>query len=226
MTAAGAARGRKPALASGWFRISMQATTCMHKSSPGPRSTHERLLAAAARVFARDGLDGATTREIARAAGVNEVTLFRHFGSRARLLDAVVARNFAAGTGAPAMRAGGSLRADLRAHARAYEERLEANMPLIRAVLGGIHRHGGQERQVYESLFGPLRASLVSRLEQARAAGELRADTDPVLLSDLFSGMIFTGALRRASPSARRNYSATAHLEAAVALILRGAGAT
>jgi AcrR family transcriptional regulator len=192
--------------------------------TPPPTPTHERLLEAAARVFARDGLDGATTREIAREAGVNEVTLFRHFGSRARLLQAVVKRNFGAEAAAtPAVAAGADLRADLRTHARAYEQRLEENMPLIRAMLGGIHRHAEQEHQVYDSLFGPLRAALVARLEAARAAGELRRDADPILLSDLFTGMIFTGALRRASPIARRKYSAATHLEAAVDLIVRGA---
>jgi AcrR family transcriptional regulator len=192
----------------------------MQQQSP----THEKLLEAAARVFARDGLDGATTREIAREAGVNEVTLFRHFGSRERLLRAVVERNFGTqAAAAPALASGNDLRADLRAHARAYEQRLEENMPLIRAMLGGIHRHAQQEHQVYEALFGPLRAALVARLEAARAGGELRADADPVLLCDLFTGMIFTGALRRASPLGRRKYSAAAHLEAAVDLILCGA---
>jgi AcrR family transcriptional regulator len=41
--------------------------------------TKKRILAAAELVFSRDGFQGATTREIARQAGVNEVTLFRHF---------------------------------------------------------------------------------------------------------------------------------------------------
>jgi AcrR family transcriptional regulator len=38
--------------------------------------TKKRILAAAELVFSRDGFQGATTREIARQAGVNEVTLF------------------------------------------------------------------------------------------------------------------------------------------------------
>jgi len=50
----------------------------------------ERILEAAARVYAEYGFRGATTRRIATAAGVNEVTLFRTFGSKAALLDEVV----------------------------------------------------------------------------------------------------------------------------------------
>jgi AcrR family transcriptional regulator len=46
-----------------------------------------RILEAAARVYAEHGFRGATTRRIAQAAGVNEVTLFRTFGSKAALID-------------------------------------------------------------------------------------------------------------------------------------------
>ncbi len=46
-----------------------------------------RILAAAARVYAQYGFRGATTRLIASEAGVNEVTLFRTFGSKAELLQ-------------------------------------------------------------------------------------------------------------------------------------------
>lgn len=49
-------------------------------------SVHDRLLAAALHVYATAGSRGATTRRIAMEAGVNEVTLFRHFGSKEALL--------------------------------------------------------------------------------------------------------------------------------------------
>lgn len=51
-------------------------------------------MAAAARVFAQEGLAGATTRAIAKAAKVNEVTLFRHFGTKDRLIAAVIGKTF------------------------------------------------------------------------------------------------------------------------------------
>ena len=59
--------------------------------------SRERILEAAARVYARHGFRGATTRRIAIEAGVNEVTLFRTFGSKSVLLEAVLTAN----TGAP-----------------------------------------------------------------------------------------------------------------------------
>lgn len=45
------------------------------------------MIEAAARVYAAAGFRGATTRRIAEAAGVNEVTIFRLFGSKAALID-------------------------------------------------------------------------------------------------------------------------------------------
>jgi AcrR family transcriptional regulator len=55
--------------------------------------SRERILDAAARVYAKHGFRGATTRLIAIEAGVNEVTLFRTFGSKGALLEAVLTQN-------------------------------------------------------------------------------------------------------------------------------------
>jgi len=49
--------------------------------------SRQRLLEAAMRVFAESGFRGATTRRIAEAAGVNEVTLFRQFKSKTALIN-------------------------------------------------------------------------------------------------------------------------------------------
>lgn len=55
--------------------------------------SRERILEAAGRVYAKHGFRGATTRLIAAEAGVNEVTLFRTFGSKGALLEAVLEQN-------------------------------------------------------------------------------------------------------------------------------------
>src|SRR5437762_7692033 len=57
--------------------------------------TRERILQATARVYAQHGFRGATTRLIAIEAGVNEVTLFRTFGSKAALFEAVMSAHVA-----------------------------------------------------------------------------------------------------------------------------------
>src|SRR3954447_4977292 len=50
----------------------------------------DRILEAAKRVYAKHGFRGATTRLIAIEADVNEVTIFRTFGSKASLFDALL----------------------------------------------------------------------------------------------------------------------------------------
>jgi AcrR family transcriptional regulator len=57
--------------------------------SSGVEDTRARILTAARWIFERKGTRGTTTREVADRAGVNEATLFRHFGSKRALLDAM-----------------------------------------------------------------------------------------------------------------------------------------
>lgn len=66
-----------------------------------PPDSRDRILDAAARVYAEFGFRGATTRRIALAAGVNEVTLFRTFGSKAALIDEALRCRAHAGVVAP-----------------------------------------------------------------------------------------------------------------------------
>jgi AcrR family transcriptional regulator len=49
-------------------------------------ATRDSLLDVTARLYAEHGWRGTTTRRIAEAAGVNEVTIFRRFGSKEALL--------------------------------------------------------------------------------------------------------------------------------------------
>src|SRR5665213_2176571 len=88
---------------------------------PRVRSTADRLIDAAERIFARDGLEAATTRAIARAAGCNEVTLFRHFGTKDGILAAVVRQTCGSGEPASRLPDTGDLPADLKEFTRQYE---------------------------------------------------------------------------------------------------------
>lgn len=53
-------------------------------------NTREKLLKATLKLISEKGYTGATTREIAREAGVTELTLFRNFGSKERLFEEVL----------------------------------------------------------------------------------------------------------------------------------------
>ncbi|TAF10239.1 MAG: TetR/AcrR family transcriptional regulator [Nostocales cyanobacterium] len=53
---------------------------------PSEAQTRDRILQAAQRLFASQGFDGTTTRDLAQAAGVAEGTLFRHFANKKAIL--------------------------------------------------------------------------------------------------------------------------------------------
>lgn len=53
-------------------------------------STRNKILETALRLFSKKGYLGATTKDIAKGAGIAEVTLFRHFPSKERLFEHVI----------------------------------------------------------------------------------------------------------------------------------------
>lgn len=55
---------------------------------------NHRILAAAQRLFARQGFEKTTTRQLAEAAGIAEGTLFRHFENKKAILVAVVTQGW------------------------------------------------------------------------------------------------------------------------------------
>ena len=52
-------------------------------------SSHDRILLAAKRLFAKDGYENTSTVAIAREAGTSESQLMKHFGSKQGLLVAI-----------------------------------------------------------------------------------------------------------------------------------------
>ena len=199
-------------------------------SSPAP-STRERILEAAARVFAQQGLEGATTREIAQRAKVNEVTLFRHFRCKERLLEAVLQRTFAEqeNTARERTPAGPTeagevtpvLRTRLLDFAQRYEDLLQRNILLLRTLLGEIHRHREHETRVLRGIFAPLKAELLASIQAGREHGQVRNEIEPVVAADLFASMIFVDVLRRSSHFGPE-YQQTFYLESAVDIFARG----
>lgn len=66
---------------------------------PGRRSSakvRSEILQAAGVIFGDKGYSGATSRDLARAAGVSESVLYRHFGSKSNLFAEAVVTPFAA----------------------------------------------------------------------------------------------------------------------------------
>lgn len=95
-------------------------------------ATKTKIRAAAARLFAKGGLDGVTTREICRAAGVNGALVNYHFGSKEKLYGECVRLTFEGAGGeeivhlADGVKDGRTWKAALRTWVRRFSETMHA----------------------------------------------------------------------------------------------------
>ena len=156
-----------------------------------------RLLRAARDVLARDGVSGLTTRAIAAEAGVNEVTLFRHFGSKSALLDAALAAPDAIGSAHPIPERASDPEAALAAWAQAEVTRLSAGRELL---LHSLAAAPGTGTCVGDAALLQL-ASAVQRDLQDRVAAFVRAlpvgdDADADAAVAMFCAALVTEAVR------------------------------
>jgi AcrR family transcriptional regulator len=172
----------------------LKQAEALRTASVSPGETRERILGAARDVIARKGKRGATTREIAEVAGVNEATLFRHFGTKEALLIAVAQHFCPSGLLRDvAATLHGEIREDLLTVARFMHERMESQMDMIRWSL--------VETDYDADLFAstawrPQLAMLetVSGFMERRVeAGDLQGN--PQKLAMVFMGLIFMHVL-------------------------------
>lgn len=101
--------------------------------------SRSKLLEAAARVYAECGFRGATTRRIAEEAGVNEVTIFRNFGSKAALIHEAVQCHAGPALALPPLPdVPVDPERELLAWAEAHFAHLRDAAPLIRKTMGEL----------------------------------------------------------------------------------------
>ncbi|MGB7212246.1 MAG: TetR family transcriptional regulator [Gemmatimonadales bacterium] len=156
----------------------------------------QRLLDAAAKLYAEVGYRGATTRRIAQEAGVNELTLFRHFGSKAELLHTAIgscqadAGDFAlpAEPGDPAV--------ELREWAGRRVAEIRHHGALIRTALGEVEEHPDLLRPSEHpmTVSGVQLEAYLGQLQRSGAAG---APFDPRAAAMMFLSVLFVDAIVR-----------------------------
>jgi AcrR family transcriptional regulator len=159
-------------------------------------SVRDQLLDAAARVYAETGYRGATTRRIAGEAGVNEVTLFRHFGSKDALLREAITR--AGSSDLPEMLPDlpRDPQRELSEWARTQITELRERRALIRTCMGELAEHPG----IFPSENSPpaLAARALSRyLGRLREVGLAKAPFDEVAAAAMLMGILFADAIGR-----------------------------
>jgi len=184
----------------------MQAVTCLQSGmtlhSPPminqPTNHRDRILEAAARVYGEHGFRGATTRRIASAAGVNEVTLFRLFGSKAALIDEAVRCFTQKSTDGPVAlpdRPDDPTR-ELTVWANGVMEHLTRNRTMIRKCMGELEE---RPEMAPTACSGPLIAAdaLYAYVQRLRRAGRVGADSELRAAVAMFIGAIFADAMSR-----------------------------
>jgi AcrR family transcriptional regulator len=156
-------------------------------------SVRDQLLDAAARVYAETGYRGATTRRIATAAGVNEITLFRHFGSKDALIREAINRAGASAIPELLPDLPRDPTRELGEWARTHITELRERRSLIRTCMG---EHPG----IFSSENSPpaLAARALSRyLRRLREVGLAKAPFDEVAASAMLMGVLFADAMGR-----------------------------
>jgi AcrR family transcriptional regulator len=183
----------------------------------------DALLKAAIKVFSESGSRGATTRRIAQEAGVNEVTLYRHFQSKDDLIQAAL-HHFAQQATLRALPADPvDPAAELTVWCRGHFRELYKVRALVRKTMGEYEEHpercahGLQSSvRIAEALSEYVRA--LQRKGLAGTAFDERAATSMLM------GAIFSDAMCRDQTPERYPYSMRDAVEQYVHLFLRAIG--
>lgn len=163
------------------------------RSHAGVEETRARILAATREIFERNGTRGTTTREVAERAGVNEATLFRHFGSKAALIGAMreescgieAFKNFLSGLD------GGDIPRDIKTLAIQSVRVMAGQRALMCIALAEDAIEVGPPDFDAPEWRGPRQVlDLIAQYFAARSA-EGRIAGDPQVLARIFMGTMF-----------------------------------
>jgi AcrR family transcriptional regulator len=171
-------------------------------SGHGKSATEARILSAAASLFGKLGYNGVSTRDIASAAEVNEVTIYRHFPRKRDLYVAVLATELGRV----------SLRGDLLAEiAQAADARraltctlelitttVSREPELLRLLLYSSLELRTELDQLLRRHLGELVEVVARYLEPWVARGDLRCSSAKGLVLALISIVVFYRPLNRA----------------------------
>ena len=173
----------------------------MAQKTDSKTKTHERLIEAARAEFGERGIEAATTRGIAKRAGCNEVTLFRHFESKQGLLAAVI-KNTSADFEALCSCRGefsGDLIEDLSYIAEVYTDSFERCEGMARQMIAVGRQRPKLAKELIGDVITPFHASIACYLEEAKSMGKVREDTHCMAIAEILTAALMGGVLRRSS---------------------------
>lgn len=158
--------------------------------------SRQRILAAALRIYGEHGFSGSTTRRIATEARVNEVTIFRQFGSKAALMAEAVLTPPAVPPLPMLPTTPGDPTTELHVWALSLLEWLRETRTVIRRSFAETTDHpevAGRLHSHVEAWSATLKTYVNSLEQQGRLARS--ADTD--IASSMFIASLLTDGLGR-----------------------------
>jgi AcrR family transcriptional regulator len=163
-------------------------------------ATREVILDAAARVLRERGLANATTKEIARAAGFSEATLYKYFRDKLELMVMVLHERgpqFIPMLQTLPRRAGtGSVRAILTELATVCITFYRDGFPMFASIFSDPAILNAHRDHLRGRNLGPHRANegLAEYLRAEQALGRISGDADPEAVAGLILGACFQHA--------------------------------
>jgi AcrR family transcriptional regulator len=155
--------------------------------------TRQRILRAALEAYGQKGFRGATTRNIASLAGVNEVTIFRHFGSKQALLTEALREQVPGSPPAILPTVPRDPHRELIGWTEAHLRSLAKQGQILRASMGDIEERpelaGGSVTLQKMAL-----AELTAYLEQLRQRGHVRTTVDINAAASMLIATLFADA--------------------------------
>lgn len=169
----------------------MTAATPQLRYSAADR--REQILDVATGLFAHQGFQGTTTKEIAQHAGVNEALIFRHFPSKEELYWAVIKRKINSCSPRERLRArltvGGNDREVLAGIAAEILERRANDQTLSRLLLYSALESHRLSHRFFRTYVAEYYEVLAEYVRQRIAEGRFR-HLDPLLAARGFLGMV------------------------------------
>ena len=167
----------------------------MTRRAMAKQQTREKILMAAREMFVERGYEGATIRDIARAAGMSTGAVFASFADKPELFDSILNEEFAAlvdpmgdaAVAAPTAR--GALTAMFGAAYRAHAGQL----PLIQAALASSWTRTPEAERLRRESLRPLRSLVTEALQRGVDRGELTQRFDLRLVSDVLWDLFLAG---------------------------------
>ncbi len=158
--------------------------------------TRNVILNAAAEVFAQHGFRGSTTRRIADAAAVNEVTIFRYFGSKDALLEEAIKNSTGQAFSHPLPSTPVDPESELVAWCTEVVAHLHARRSMIRTCMGEMEERPQMTRCAAQGAVGATN-ELCAYFRQLKTAGFTSDSFDATAAAAMLIGALFHDAMGR-----------------------------